>query len=381
MPPASNLDFAAYLREIRALVLADIRQRLPVQTDATRLYDLVLDYPLRAAKALRPALCVATCRALGGSLACALPSATALELYHNAFLIHDDIEDQSETRRGEPTLHLAHGVPMAVNVGDAMLALALEPLLENTAVVGVGPALLMLQTVAQMARISAEGQALELEWMRDQEWTLTDADYLKMIEQKTAWYTFIAPVRLGALAARQSQEKLEELAEFARVLGLAFQIRDDWLNLAGQSADVGKEPLGDLWEGKRTLMLLHLMRNLPPPDAEKARLILAKQRPGQQQHALVAELEKLRQDQLISQDAHARLRVHVEDAGAYKQEHEIAWLHAQMQALGSLAHVQKVADELANQAEQRLAAMQWLEPSVHREFLAELVKYAVSRAV
>ena len=85
------------------------------------LFNLMLDYPLRDAKALRPALCIATCRALGGQLEEVLPSAAVLEFFHNAFLIHDDIEDQSELRRGAPTLHYAHGVPIAVNVGDAML--------------------------------------------------------------------------------------------------------------------------------------------------------------------------------------------------------------------------------------------------------------------
>jgi geranylgeranyl diphosphate synthase type II len=88
----------------------------------------MLDYPLREAKALRPAMCIATCRALGGSTEGVLQSATVLELYHNAFLIHDDVEDESEKRRDGTTLHRAHGVPVAINVGDGMLALALEPL-------------------------------------------------------------------------------------------------------------------------------------------------------------------------------------------------------------------------------------------------------------
>ena len=91
-----------------------------------------MEYPLREAKGLRPALCIATCRALGGSLEAVLPSAAVLELYHNAFLIHDDVEDGSERRRGMPTLHRDHGAPIAINVGDAMLGLALSPLLDNT---------------------------------------------------------------------------------------------------------------------------------------------------------------------------------------------------------------------------------------------------------
>src|SRR6185503_211786 len=126
------------------------------------LYDLVMDYPLRPAKALRPSLCIATCRALGGMLEAVLPSAAVLELYHNAFLIHDDIEDDSVKRRGGDTLHLAYGVPIAINVGDTMLAMALDPLLDNMRLVGMGKALRVLRTVSRMARESAEGQAIEL---------------------------------------------------------------------------------------------------------------------------------------------------------------------------------------------------------------------------
>src|SRR5262245_62243345 len=124
----------------------------------------MLDYPLREAKGLRPALAIATCRALGGKVDAVLPTAAVLELYHNAFLIHDDVEDDSLMRRGRAALHQDHGIPVAINVGDAMLALSLEPLLKNMAVIGLGPSLLILQAVARMTRESVEGQALELEW-------------------------------------------------------------------------------------------------------------------------------------------------------------------------------------------------------------------------
>ena len=103
----------------------------PGERGSNGLYDLILDYPLRGGKALRPALSIATCLGLGGHLEAILPTAATLELYHNAFLIHDDIEDESWWRRGKPTLHIDHGVPIAVNVGDAMLSLSLQPLLDN----------------------------------------------------------------------------------------------------------------------------------------------------------------------------------------------------------------------------------------------------------
>ena len=142
----------------------------PGERGSSGLYDLILDYPLRGGKALRPALSIATCLGLGGHLEAILPTAATLELYHNAFLIHDDIEDESWWRRGKPTLHIDHGVPIAVNVGDAMLSLSLQPLLDNVERVGLGPALRILRAVAHMTRQTVEGQALELEWVRSNTW-------------------------------------------------------------------------------------------------------------------------------------------------------------------------------------------------------------------
>ena len=146
------------------------------------------DYPLRGGKAMRPALCIATCRALGGSVEAVLRSAAAIELYHNAFLVHDDIEDKSELRRAEPTLHRKYGVPIAVNVGDGMLALSMSSLLANTEIVGVGKALRVLEAISRMAQESAEGQMIELDWIARGSWVLTDESYVRMVYKKTTWY-------------------------------------------------------------------------------------------------------------------------------------------------------------------------------------------------
>src|SRR5512143_1787595 len=169
----SPAEIDAYLADCRHLALQEIQEIIPRDGRCRSvLYDLVLDYPLRAAKALRPALCIATCRALGGRLEAVVRSAAVIELYHNAFLVHDDVEDGSEKRRDLPTLPAVHGAPIAVNVGDAMLALSLWPLLENMQALGLGQALRILQVVARMAQESAEGQALELDWVRRAHWQL-----------------------------------------------------------------------------------------------------------------------------------------------------------------------------------------------------------------
>jgi geranylgeranyl diphosphate synthase type II len=99
-------------------------------------YDLLADYPLRGGKMMRPSLCIATARLFGASIEDAIETAVAIELLHNALLIHDDIEDGSERRRGRPTLHLLHGVPLALNAGDGLALTILRPLLENRKVLG-----------------------------------------------------------------------------------------------------------------------------------------------------------------------------------------------------------------------------------------------------
>ena len=104
---------------------------LPDGEPRAALWDLVADYPSRGGKAIRPSLCLATCVAFGGELEDALPSAAAIEILHHAFLVHDDVEDASELRRGAPTLHELVGMPLAVNAGDALALLATRPLWDN----------------------------------------------------------------------------------------------------------------------------------------------------------------------------------------------------------------------------------------------------------
>lgn len=342
----------AYLADARERTVDEIRRLVPAgRRHAGRLYELMLDYPLREAKALRPALCIATCRALGGQLEAALPSAAMLELFHNAFLIHDDVEDDSELRRGAPTLHRAEGVPTAVNVGDGMLALALEPLLANTRTIGLGRALRVLELVARMARESAEGQALELDWIRANRWECRDLDYFRMVHKKTGWYSFITPVLLGARIAGTDELRLARLGRFATLLGLAFQVQDDLLNLDADEADYGKEIAGDLWEGKRTLMLLHALRVAPEAERARATAILAKRRPG---------------GGLSTADA--------------KSPEDVAFLRSLIDRSGALPRARREATRRAGRSGAALElAARGLAPSVHLEFLFGMVRYVMQR--
>src|SRR6478752_501700 len=119
-------DVESQLADYRGLVTPLISRAIPEREPSRHLYDLIRAQVGRSGKGLRSAICIATCRAFGGTVEESLPSAAALELLHNAFLVHDDVEDNSEFRRGRLTLHRQEGIPLAVNVGDAMNALSLR---------------------------------------------------------------------------------------------------------------------------------------------------------------------------------------------------------------------------------------------------------------
>lgn len=349
-----SFDVASILDEVLRQYLAGCQQRVLEQIQEIVsfrghvryqpvLYELMLDYPLRTAKALRPALCIALCRALGGTLEAALPSAAVLELFHNAFLVHDDIEDASLLRRGQPTLHQNHGVSVAINVGDGMLALTLGPLLDNTRLLGLGKALRVLEVVARMARESVEGQALELDWVRHEIWDLEDRDYRLMAYKKTCWYTFIAPALLGGIIGGATPYRASLLARFAALLGVAFQIQDDILNLAAEEETYGKEIDGDLAEGKRTLILLHMMRSAASHEREEARRILAQPR-----------VDKTPSDIRRLRDLIATHR--------------------------SIEYARGIALRYARCAELVFARTEpWLAPSVHVDFVRSLIGYVIHR--
>jgi geranylgeranyl diphosphate synthase type II len=354
----------------------------PGERGPNGLYDLILDYPLRGGKALRPALSIATCLGLGGHLEAILPTAATLELYHNAFLIHDDIEDESWWRRGKPTLHVDHGVPIAVNVGDAMLSLSLQPLLDNVERVGLGPALRILRAVAKMTRLTVDGQALELEWVRSNTWRLSDDDYLKMVELKTSWYSFITPLQAGAIATGAGPERLAPLEVLGRHLGAAFQITDDLLNLRADPQEYGKEIGGDIWEGKRTLMLLHALRSAEPKDREGAVQILAKRRPrAEGELGLTELLDRLTALGQLSQSGRLEIeaRLHGHHPSESKSLNDIRWLYELMHRVGSLNHAREVAARHAREAATALAGLDWLPRSRHRDMLASLVDYVHGR--
>jgi geranylgeranyl diphosphate synthase type II len=257
------------LQEYGTITRAALKDYLPSREPQRYLYDLLGDYPQRGGKMMRPSLCIATARAFGARIEDALQTAVAIELLHNALLIHDDIEDESEERRGKPTLHVQHGVPLALNAGDLLSLMSLRPLIENRTTLSPRVAVRILEETERMAQESAEGQAMELGWRRENTIDLDDTDYLEMVLKKTCWLATIYPSRVGALIGTRDNIDLEPFIRFGFFLGTAFQIQDDILNLIADKR-YGKERDGDLWEGKRTLMVIRLLQQVMPD--ERARI-------------------------------------------------------------------------------------------------------------
>ncbi|MBX3203774.1 MAG: polyprenyl synthetase family protein [Labilithrix sp.] len=340
------------------------------------LYEPIRRHALRPGKGLRPAICIATCLALGGSLEAVLPTAAVLELFHNAFLLHDDVEDGSQIRRDEPAFQAIFGPSMAINAGDAMLALALKPLLDNTRVVGLGKALRILDEIALMARETAEGQAIELDWIRRGVASPSEDEYVALVERKTASYSFVAPATIGAIIAGATDDCIRGLRSFGRALGVAFQIRDDVLNLDPENPRWGKDNLDDLWEGKRTLILSHALRNATEDARERAESILALPRPSALQARLSDAIEALVGTGDLSSAGRARLQSEL----SVRSRADVEYLFELIEVAGSLSYASDVATRYADEAARWLGSTnRWLGPSAHSHFLFDLLAYVRTR--
>jgi geranylgeranyl diphosphate synthase type II len=259
-------DVEDRLREVGKLVRRTMLDAMPDGEPVQWLYGPMREYPSRPGKAIRPALCLSAGRAFGASSDDLMGIAVAIELLHNAFLVHDDIADGSELRRGRPTLTAQHGLAAALNAGDGLAIVAGQVLRKATRRLDRDLADLVMGEFDTMAMRTLEGQAIEIGWQLDNVENLGPEDYLELIMHKTCWYTTIHPLRIGAMVGSGGTVELGPFVRFGFHFGAAFQIRDDLLNLVGDEQTYGKEILGDLYEGKRTLTLVHLMASAQGAD-------------------------------------------------------------------------------------------------------------------
>ena len=223
-------------------------------------------------KLLRPALCLLSTEAVGGKSEASLPAAAAIELLHNFTLIHDDVEDESRERHGRATLWTVRGMAEAINAGDGMFALAHVAVLRL--VEGGQPPERVLRVAAMLDEATlrlCEGQHLDLLHARQGEIGLEE--YLSMIEGKTA-SLLAASCAVGATLGDASDSVVEALREFGRRLGLAFQIRDDYLGVWGDPRVTGKAASDDLRTGKKSYPVVLALERADGSDAALLRGLL-----------------------------------------------------------------------------------------------------------
>lgn len=274
--------FAAYLKSKRAQIEDYLSRFTPRPEDSTvhaagdlarYLYEPLARFTASGGKRTRPALCLLGAQAIGVDPICALSTAAAVEYFQSAALIHDDISDKSMMRRGTPCLHVSDGTGIAINVGDLALTSVMAGLLADNSVENE-TCLRVLCELAYMMQRTLEGQALDLGWVRDKRWDVTVDDYLYMATHKTAYYSAATPLACGAICASGTEEQIEALFSFGLDAGLAFQLQDDLLNLAGDPDEQGKDYRSDITEGKRTLLAVWALQHLPNEERQELQALL-----------------------------------------------------------------------------------------------------------
>jgi Geranylgeranyl pyrophosphate synthase len=249
-----------------SLLQAQIEKELKTCIDASpdpryREYEAMFSYQMdwepdfagARGKRVRPMLLLLTTHAVGGDWNQALPAAASLELMHNFSLIHDDIQDQSPTRRGKATMWVKWGIPLAINAGDAMLSLSTLAMQRLNADYPA-PVVNRVSTLAQKAcRALTRGQFLDISFESQSETSLND--YWEMIGGKTC-SLLAAALEIGAILGGAAERQRASLYTCGYSLGQAYQVQDDWLGIWGDDALLGKSTQSDLLARKKSYPIL-----------------------------------------------------------------------------------------------------------------------------
>ncbi|NYZ61044.1 polyprenyl synthetase family protein [Candidatus Micrarchaeota archaeon] len=261
-----------YIRSRMGVIEKEMYANIPAEPK--EVYGMLGEFISRGGKRIRPVLVLASCSACGGKEESALPFAVAIELFHNFTLIHDDIEDASPMRRGKPTIHTQYGIPIAINSGDALYSIVWNALVRKVEPQKLrGGGIIMIDAFRRVA----EGQGIELNWYRENRFDVGEKEYLRMAGGKTA-ALIGASCELGAYSAGAGKEEQAALKGFGEKIGLAFQIKDDVLNLTADPAKYRKKIGEDIDEGKRSLITIHLIANTPESVRKKVVALLGKKK-------------------------------------------------------------------------------------------------------
>ncbi len=230
-----------------------------------RLYKPLKYFMSLGGKRIRPAFTLLGCDLFGGNCKDALSASMSVELFHNFSLIHDDIMDKARLRRGKSTVHVKYNSNQAILSGDVMLILAYKHL-EN--LVDFNKQRSILSIFNQTAQIVCEGQQMDIDF--EENLQVTQAEYIEMITKKTAVLLGAALV-IGAIIGGADEKNVDLLKKFGIHIGIAFQIKDDLLDVFGSSDKTGKIASGDIYQNKKTLLFI-FARNLSN-EADRQKLL------------------------------------------------------------------------------------------------------------
>ena len=225
---------------------------LSVPDTPPELYEPVKYILSLGGKRIRPALVILACDLFAGAVESALLPAMGIEIFHNFTLLHDDIMDRSERRRGQPTVHIKYSENVAILSGDVMSIFASRLMNQAPGVVLNVVHDVFTRTAMQVC----EGQQMDMNF--EELLTVTEEEYLTMIELKTA-VLIAASLKIGAILGGASQRDAEDLYEFGRYLGLAFQLQDDLLDTYGDSEVMGKNKGTDIVDNKKTFLMIQAL--------------------------------------------------------------------------------------------------------------------------
>jgi len=268
---AEGAGLTVSIKEVKPLVERRISDSLRASKHST-LSDAMMHLVDGGGKRLRATLPWLVSKAVGDSHSGLLDIGAAIEIVHNFTLVHDDIMDDDDTRRGLNAVHIEYGLPTAINAGDAMLAIAFERLvlakgLENKDVAA------MVNRLAWMVRRVSEGQQLDIEF--EDRIAVSEEDYFEMIEGKTA-VMFLTCAEVGSRMSGADDETIQCMADWGLAVGLCFQLMDDLIDVLSDSDTLGKPAGSDLSQGKRTLMVIHALSQEDSPSLSDLKAVLGK---------------------------------------------------------------------------------------------------------
>tara|TARA_B100001769_G_scaffold274990_1_gene275119 strand:- start:1512 stop:3242 length:1731 start_codon:yes stop_codon:yes gene_type:complete len=271
LPNAIGADLSTSISEVKELVESRIERAL-THSKLTRLSGAMMHLLEGGGKRLRATLPWLVAKAVGDTHSGLLDVGAAIEIIHNFTLVHDDIMDDDDVRRGRPAVHVAYDLPTAINAGDAMLAIAFEAM---AVAEGIEPELLpfLVKRIGRMVRKCSEGQQLDIEFENRE--VVSEEEYIEMIHGKTA-AMFLTCAEVGSHLAGADEDVIQCMHDWGLALGLCFQLMDDLIDVLSDSDTLGKPSGSDVAQGKRTLMVIHALRQPPSQSKDDLLAVLGK---------------------------------------------------------------------------------------------------------